>query len=197
MRILIVSTARSGSTTLTNAIASELKLNQLMEPFNPGIDYNLYNPIQKNIILKTLIHHHKDFDEIIELSKTFDKTILLSRRDNIAAWESECNGIGKRQKVKERNGYYNGFHLWHEPYVHNPELLNEDYKSVVTGRMNLILNLHKTMGIPMVWYEDLFSNDIELARKTYQNMGLDVNYDNVYTYMNPTKKYRKDNHTLI
>lgn len=197
MRILIIGTARSGTTTLTSAIGSILKLNQVMEPFNPGVPYNLYNPIQKNVVVKTLIHHHSNFEELIELSKTFDKTILLSRRDKIAAWESECNGISKRKKTMERSGYYNGFHLWHQPYVHDPTSLNEDYKQVVIDRISLIINLHEKTRLPMVWYEDLYSTDIELARNTFESMGLGINYDDVYTYMNPTKKYRKDGNTLI
>ncbi len=197
MRILIIGTARSGTTTLTSAVGWALKLNQVMEPFNPGVPYNLYNPIQKNIILKTLIHHHDNFEELIELSKTFDKTILLSRRDKTAAWESECNGISKRQKTLERNGHYNGFHLWHQPYVHDPNSLNEKYKEVVNNRMDSIISLHEKTKIPIYWYEDLYSNDVELAKNTFNSMDLGVNYDDVYLYMNPTKKYRKDGNTLI
>lgn len=197
MRILIIGTARSGTTTLTTAIGSVMSLNQIMEPFNPGVPYNLYNPIQKNIILKTLIQHHETFDDLVELSKTFDKTILLSRRDKIASWESYCNGVDRRQKLKERNGYYDGFHLWHQPYVHNPESLDEKSKDVVIGIMNSIVDLSEYMGLPIVWYEDLYSTNKDLAEKTFNDLGLDIKYDDVYTYMNPTKKYRKDSNTLI
>lgn len=197
MRILIIGTARSGTTTLTTAIGSVMSLNQIMEPFNPGVPYNLYNPIQKNIILKTLIQHHETFDDLVELSKTFDKTILLSRRDKIASWESYCNGVDRRQKLKERNGYYDGFHLWHQPYVHNPESLDEKSKDVVIGIMDSIVDLSEYMGLPIVWYEDLYSTNKDLAEKTFNDLGLDIKYDDVYTYMNPTKKYRKDTNTLI
>jgi hypothetical protein len=197
MRILIIGTARSGTTTLTTAIGSVMSLNQIMEPFNPGVPYNLYNPIQKNIILKTLIQHHETFDDLVELSKTFDKTILLSRRDKIASWESYCNGVDRRQKLKERNGYYDGFHLWHQPYVHNPESLDEKSKDVVIGIMDSIVDLSEYMGLPIVWYEDLYSTNKDLAEKTFNDLGLDIKYDDVYTYMNPTKKYRKDSNTLI
>jgi hypothetical protein len=197
MRILIIGTARSGTTTLTTAIGSVMSLNQIMEPFNPGVPYNLYNPIQKNIILKTLIQHHETFDDLVELSKTFDKTILLSRRDKIASWESYCNGVDRRQKLKERNGYYDGFHLWHQPYVHNPESLDEKSKDVVIGIMDSIVDLSEHMGLPIVWYEDLYSTNKDLAEKTFNDLGLDIKYDDVYKYMNPTKKYRKDSNTLI
>lgn len=197
MRIIIIGTARSGTTTLTNAIGSVLSLNQVMEPFNPGVPYNLYNPIQKNVILKTLIHHHPTFDDLVDLSNTFDKTILLSRKDKIASWESECNGINKRQQVKERNGYYNGFHLWHQPYVHNPESLNEEYKDVVGNRIDDMVKLSEYMKQPLVWYEDLYSSNKELAEKTFNDMDLSITYNDVYEYLNPTKKYRKDSKTLL
>lgn len=197
MRILIIGTARSGTTTLTTAIGSVMSLNQVMEPFNPGVSYNLYNPIQKNVILKTLIQHHETFDDLVELSKTFDKTILLSRRDKIASWESYCNGVDKRQKLKDRNGYYDGFHLWHQPYVHNPESLDEKSKDVVIGIMDSIVKLSEYMGLPIVWYEDLYSTNRDLAEQTFNSLGLNINYDDAYTYMNPSKKYRKDGNTLI
>lgn len=197
MRILIIGTARSGTTTLTTAIGSVMSLNQVMEPFNPGVSYNLYNPIQKNVILKTLIQHHETFDDLVELSKTFDKTILLSRRDKIASWESYCNGVDKRQKLKDRNGYYDGFHLWHQPYVHNPESLDEKSKDVVIGIMDSIVKLSEYMELPIMWYEDLYSTNRELAEQTFNSLGLSINYDDAYTYMDPSKKYRKDSNTLI
>lgn len=197
MRILIIGTARSGTTTLTSAIGSVLSLNQIMEPFNPGSSYNLYNPIQKNIILKTLIQHHETFDDLVELSKTFDKTILLSRRDKIASWESYCNGVDRREKVKVRNGYYNGFHLWHQSYVHNPDSLDEKSKDIVIGIMDSIISLSEYMGLPIIWYEDLYSTDKNLAQQTFNSLGLNIKYEDVYIYMNPTKKYRKDTNSLI
>lgn len=197
MKILIIGTARSGTTTLTSAIGSVLSLNQIMEPFNPGSSYNLYNPIQKNIILKTLIQHHETFDDLVELSKTFDKTILLSRRDRIASWESYCNGVDRREKVKVRNGYYNGFHLWHQSYVHNPDSLDEKSKDIVIGIMDSIISLSEYMGLPIIWYEDLYSTDKNLAQQTFNSLGLNIKYEDVYIYMNPTKKYRKDTNSLI
>lgn len=197
MKILIIGTARSGTTTLTTAIGSALKLNQMMEPFNPGVPYNFYSPELENIILKTLIQHHKTFDELVELSKNFDKVILLSRRDKIASWESYCSGVDRRNKVMERNGFHDGFHLWHQPYVFNPESLDEKSKDKVIRTMDNIVSLSEYMNIPIIWYEDLYSTNKELAEQTFNNLGINVKYDDVYTYMNPTKKYRKDKPTLL
>lgn len=197
MKILIIGNARSGTTTLTNAIGSALNLNQIIEPFNPRIEYKIYDSKQKNIVLKTLIQHHETFEDLTELSKNFDKTILLSRKDKIASWESSCNGAHKRQKIIERNGYYDGFDLWHQPYVHDPESLDEKSKDDIIKIMNSMFDLSDYMGIPIIWYEDLYSTNKELAEQTFNDIGLGVRYDDVYVYMNPTKKYRKDKPTLL
>lgn len=196
MKILIIGTARSGTTTLTNAIGKSLGLTTIIEPFHPNALYNLYNPIQTNIVLKTLIQH-KNFNELIELTNSFDKTILLSRRDRIAAWESECNGKFAKDVIVSRNGYYDGFEEWHRTYVHNPLALDITHIPLVDDNSNSIIEFHKIIKTPIIWYEDLYSNDYELSKTTFENMELGVKYSDVYDYMNPSKKYRKESSILI
>jgi hypothetical protein len=196
MKILIIGTARSGTTTLTNAIAHALNLKEIIEPFNPNVSY-VYNPIQKNIVLKTLISQHNTLEELVDLSNSFDKTILISRRDRVASWESECNGRYKRKQILERNGYYDGFNVWHESYIHNPDVMDIDYMETVNKYIDLIVKFQQKTNLPMIWYEDLYSTDFELAKTTFESIGCGLKYEEAFTYLNPTKKYRKDNNVLL
>lgn len=196
MRILIIGTARSGTTTLTNAIASVLDLKEIIEPFNPNVTYR-YSPNQTNIVLKTLISQHDSFEELIELCKTFDKTILLSRRDRVASWESECNGRFKRKDIIQRNGYYDGFNVWHESYIHNPNAMDIGYMDTVNYYLDLIIKFQKETNLDILWYEDLYSTDFELAKKTFESIGCGLKYEDAFVYMNPSKKYRKETSVLL
>lgn len=197
MRILIIGTARSGTTSFTNAIASTLNLKEIIEPFNPNASYNLYNPTQLNIVVKTLISQHNTLDELWELSKTFDKTILLSRRDRIASWESECNGRLRKNDIIERNGYYDGFDVWHESYVHNPIAMDTSYMETVDKYIDLIIEFQLKTNLQMIWYEDLYSTDYGLAKNTFESVGCGLKYEDAFVYMNPSKKYRKETSILI
>jgi hypothetical protein len=43
----------------------------------------------------------------------------------------------------------------------------------------------------IIWYEDLFSLNKYRAKATFDSIGLNLNYDSIYGYMNPSKRYRK------
>jgi hypothetical protein len=196
MKILIIGTARSGTTTLANAIASALNLRELIEPFNINSTYT-YSPSQTNIVLKTLIPHHNSIEELWELSKNFDKTIILSRRDRVACWESECNGRFKRSEIIEKNGFYDGWNVWHESYIHNPNAMDTSRMEIINQYMDLIIKFQEKTNLPMIWYEDLYSTNFELAKTTFESIGCGLKYQEAFAYLNPTKKYRKDSKVLL
>jgi hypothetical protein len=196
MKILIIGTPRSGTTTLMNAIAYGLKYRPLNEPFNPKLEHNEYSPEMTNIVLKTL-SHHLTFDKLDNLVKEFDITILLSRKDRNAAWESECNANLRKKEIVDKNGYYNGFEMWHESYVHNPNSIDVTLKDRIELKMDNLVNYSYHSKLPIIWYEDLYSKDYTTARESFEGLNLGITYDDVFLYMNPTKKYRKDTYTLF
>lgn len=187
MKILIIGTLRSGTTTLMNAIGSGLNLSICNEPFLKSNTNVIYDSNQKDIVLKTMIHH-QSFDEMDGLRGSFDKTILLSRKDTNAVWESVCNAIYERD-VLSPNG--DEFGAWSKPYTHNEDSLNPIHKIGVTHRLNLIIKYSFHSNIDIIWYEDLFSSDKNIAKSTFDSIGLDLSYDSIYDYMNPSKRYRR------
>jgi len=196
MKILIIGTPRSGTTTLMNAIAYGLKYRPLNEPFNPRVTFNEYSSKMNNIVLKTL-SHHITFEKLDELIKDFDKTILLSRKDRNAVWESECNGNLRKKELINKDGYYNGFEFWHESYVHNPNSIDPTLKNEVNLKMDNMVNYSYHVNLPIIWYEDLYSKDYDVAKKSFDDLNLGITYEDVFLYMNPDKKYRKDTYSLF
>jgi hypothetical protein len=187
MKILIIGTLRSGTTALMNAIGNGMNLTICNEPFLKSNTNTIYDSNQNDIVLKTMIHH-QSFDEMDELRNSFDKTILLSRKDTNAVWESVCNAIYERDVLSPND---DEFKAWAKPYTHNKDALNSIHKIGVHHRLNLIIkySFHSNMNI--MWYEDLFSSNMSIAKSTFDSIGLNLSYDNVYEYLNPSKKYRK------
>jgi len=184
MKVLIIGTLRSGTTTLMNAIGSGLNLNVCNEPFLKSNTNVIYDSNQNDIVLKTMVHH-QSFAEMDELRKSFDKTILLSRKDTNAVWESVCNVIYKRDVLNSVED------VWLKPYTHNMDSLNDIHKIGVYYRLNLITKYSFHSDIDIIWYEDLYSTNKDIAKSTFDSIGLDLSYDSIYEYMNPSKRYRK------
>lgn len=184
MKILIIGTLRSGTTTLMNAIGNGLNLNICNEPFLKSNTNTIYNPNENDIVLKTMVHH-QTFEEMDELRNSFDKTILLSRKDTNAVWESICNVIYERDVLKSNGD------IWMNPYTHNEDSLNPIHKFGVNHRLNLIIKYSFHSNMDIIWYEDLFSLNKYRAKATFDSIGLNLNYDSIYGYMNPSKRYRK------
>lgn len=184
MKILIIGTLRSGTTTLMNAIGNGLKLNICNEPFLKSNKNIIYNSNENNIVLKTMVHH-QSFAEMDELRNSFDKTILLSRKDINAVWESICNVIYKRDVLKLDED------VWLNPYTHNNDSLDDTHKFGVHHRLNLIIKYSLHSNLDIIWYEDLFSLDRNISENTFNSIGLNLSYESIYEYMNPLNRYRK------
>jgi hypothetical protein len=199
MNILIIGTPRSGTTSLANAIGHSLSLKILIEPFHPKGFNKPYSPLNKNVVLKTLIQH-QTFDDLKELSHNFDKVILLSRKNREDIWESLCNAKSKTKDILSKNGTVDGidgYYIYHDTYVHNPNSLNNELKSNVDRFSELILNYMEISGVPITWYEDLYSTDHITAKIAFENLNIGVKYEDVFTYLDPSKKYRKERRVLI
>lgn len=78
MRILILSTARSGSTKLLNWLCQETGFKRIHEPFNKKTGDKIYGG--NNIIVKEIVAH-LDEDKIYKFCLEFDKIITLKRNN--------------------------------------------------------------------------------------------------------------------
>jgi len=167
MEILIISLPRTGSTELSKRISEQQKLTLIGEPFNdfyPEKRYYNENHIYKDCVLKTNIFHKPFFireedrlEWLINLSKKFNKTILLSRKDIKACAESWAF---YSFRVKNFNFSHNLSYFWEKTPNYN-----ESVKKINTWNEEINF-LSKELNIPITYYEDNFDvNSTDRLRK--------------------------------
>jgi hypothetical protein len=146
MSILIIALPRTGSTSLLYKLSKENGLTPLFEPFdNSGrVQYNG----EKNVVLKTIICHHPNN---LELISTFDRVILLNRRNLKELIESHSY-----QTYFLKTGYNSN-----NPYVYKEppqEIINLCTSDILNWNEE-INRLSEITKIPITYYEDIFDSD--------------------------------------
>jgi len=154
MSVLIISLPRTGSTSLLYRIAKEKNLKPIFEPFD-GTNRFKYNN-EKNVVVKTIICHHSDN---LELSKSFDDIILLSRKNLLECAESHAYRIYFRDI---RNFSSNQEYFYEEV---PKEIFELCYSDIIKWH-NQMIELSNKLTIPITYYEDIFDmNSNQKLRK--------------------------------
>ena len=196
MKILIIATPRSGSTTLTNRLAVVLGYAKYHEPFNynhPKLAFRTFpDKFPEDVIVKTLFHqiplHSNDpflfyKDEILK----YDKVIILARQDLKASYESF-----------NYNLVHNETGNWHLPYMYKEVDFNLDLYTDYLKWTNDIVKFSRTSNIEMTWYEDLYLGDRKKNIQTISSWNIEVNAEQLVNTLKNRKKYRiTKNETLI
>jgi hypothetical protein len=166
MSILIIALPRTGSSELGKRLSINNKFKYEFEPFNPTVGLPPLTNFKK-IVLKTIIFqlpHYIEEDRIdwlIKLTKKFDKTILLSRKNLTECAESwSYLNYKKKQKGFESNQSY----LWEK--TPNYEMA---FKNIIKWNDELIF-ISNELNIPITYYEDIYDlNDGGRLRKGNRN----------------------------
>jgi hypothetical protein len=189
MRVLIIASPRSGSTTLTRAISTALNLKEYMEPYNKfwGSKYFKKNAdfFEKDCIVKSIAYEKSPgykgsaLEFLSEFANQFDKVVLLDRRDFQLQLESYSY---------MRQHRYDGD--WQAKYIFNESTdLNVDnyYLSLLKDNISF---LAKQLNKPITYYEDIYSNNIELVEKRLKQTGLELTYEQLLPYIGKGYKLR-------
>jgi hypothetical protein len=167
MRILIIALPRTGSTSLLEKYAREFKLRSLFEPYD-GSDRYIYKPNLNDIVVKTMIYHTPyGYSDIIngyvELSKEFDRVILLTRKNL-----NECAESWAYLRHNMSNQFHSQKHyVWKLPS--NIEKHMED----IENWHKQLLEISKILNIEITYYEDIF--DINAKERYRKNISIDKN----------------------
>jgi hypothetical protein len=150
MKILIISLPRSGSTSLMFKIAEERSLKPICEPFDNRHKESM-KPYDDGYVIKTIVRQYpKTVTDPIEwyvnLSKEFDETILLSRKDLIACTES----LAYLNHFKMEGFQSNQDYFWKK--TPNYEM-SEFYINDCNNKIN---KLSEILNIPIIYYENIF-----------------------------------------
>ena len=184
-RVLIIANARSGSRNLMISLADYLDCVCRGEPWNYSIDKinRSYDITQDRLVLKTLADQkpkNMGWDEHYDkLIPKFDLVILLSRKNREEVYESFQHFANQ--------GYGTG---WHNDWVKSDELVISDgVKGLVNHQYFCIDKVNESYGIPITWYEDLYSGDYETFKNVVKEWGVDDK--EFFKYFNPNNRLRK------
>jgi len=144
MKILIIALPRTGSTSLMYRLANEKNLKPFFEPFD-GTNRVIYNN-QNNSVVKTIISHHPNN---LELAKSFDEVILLSRKNLKELIESHSyqTYFSKVEGYNSNNKYC---------YKQPPKNIIDLCTSDIFKWIKEIETLSKILNIEIQYYENLF-----------------------------------------
>jgi hypothetical protein len=219
MKILLLGTPRSGSTSLVKFIDSHIKLSNYqmcIEPFNrnlyPNKEYDedrdtiLYVTKYNNVLVKNLFllgHEEypiKSFNDIYEYLNWcysyFDKIIILDRKDKLA--QSESFAVNETSMRERGIG-------WHTPKIYDVDKIEPSYIKTMIDRYTesgeILKEISDTNNFPIFYYEDIFLNKsrkhIELLF-SYLDMEMDeTNY--IEWILSPDRRVRinKNKQNLI
>jgi len=198
MKILIITTPRSGSTSLVKTLSHLLNLsivnipNAYTYPKNKSLIDHLISQ-DKNVIVRmnpiqNVGYSFKDF------VKFFDHVFLLTRKNKEDHFKSVVNLIYKENIKKEGENY-----TYH--YSEIPQKFIKEFKSnknwyYVLKAIGLINKISNELSIPILYYEDLYyGNGIELILKKIKNLDKSLFQKELFKTKKLRKKYIKK--TLI
>jgi hypothetical protein len=154
MSILIIALPRTGSTELGKRLSFTNKLNYEFEPFNPKEELLKYESKNyKKALIKTMVFHTPIFINeedrlswLLNISKDFQKIILLSRRDLIAVTESWSFLL-----YETKNGFKSD-----DAYVWKKTSNYDEQFEFIKKSQKELEYLSKELNIPITYYEDIY-----------------------------------------
>lgn len=209
MRILILATPRSGSTSLVKLVNSHitsLDYRMLIEPFNSqlnGYTLNIDSILNvENLLIKNLFLVGNDeyptgsFGNVYEYFEWcyefFDKIIILDRKDKIAQSES----FAVNETLMRERGID-----WHTPKIYDIQSIETSYIETMISRYtessNVLQSISDGHNFPLFYYEDIF---LEKSRKhieelfSYLDMVLNES-DYMEYIISPHRRVRIDKNT--
>ena len=226
MKILIIGTPRSGTTSLIRGIGSQ-KYFSIGEPYNYNIGYHKYEnkyPLKqvseyKKIVVKTLAYQipkekegtdPTDFG--VEFCSYFDKIILLDRINWDSHWISYVNLLKTLKQKWEYNTELgidvNTPHTEFNPHKHwlSDSITEEDFKWAYEQKLDdklkeqkkIIAGISEELNIPITYYEKLYGEDRMEAFEIINKWGLeDIDPFDLLDFLDPSKKYKRDKFNLI
>jgi hypothetical protein len=197
MKILLLGTPRSGSTSLIRLVNSHINLpnyKMVIEPFNNSLYFDGNNTIEtllqyENILVKNLFligndEYPKDsFIDVFEYLNWcytyFDKIIVLDRRNRIAQSESfVINETMWRERGVD----------WHTKKIYDLDKIDKAYLETMIGRYTqsgkILNDIAYTNNFPIFYYEDIFLNhNMKIVKKLFEYLGMDLDVEMYNKYV--------------
>jgi len=199
MKILIIGTPRSGTTSLIKGLGKTKNYQRYGEPWNKYIGDRYPYPFNFNskCVVKTLIENIPaefenlkglTFDEKLfkfynKVKLDFDRIILLGRK-NLNEQIRSYTYFREKELVTKVN--------WHDNYIlpDSVELPTEKFKKEIYRMDDRLKKLSEILNIDIDWYEELYSGDLDNVKIFLTKHNLDLDLDKFYEYLNPKNRQR-------
>jgi hypothetical protein len=213
MKILILGTPRSGSTSLVRLIDSHINLfnyRMFIEPFNQLLDkeINSIEPLLEydSILVKNLFligndeYPKESFKSVFKYLNWcysyFDKIVILDRKDKIA--QSESFVINETMWREKGVG-------WHTKKIYDLDRIDKSYLEIMIDRYTesseILNDISYTNMFPIFYYEDIFlSHNIEVVKNLFKYLDMDLNTEMYSRYITSTElqvRINKNKQNLI
>ena len=191
MKILIIGTHRSGTSNLMMALAQIYNLKHIPEPWNRELNessnrnteyLNYPDILNRYGVVKSLVQHYPSIfnsasDFYLDCKKHFDHIIILGRENRIALAESKAY-------AKLNNTWYSTYS------IEKSNSLNLDMDSV-NKECSELVKIASLLKLPVTWYEELYSGDMDLINHAVSKWSLDIETNVISRFLNPKDKLRK------
>ena len=196
MKILILGTSRSGTTSLRRGIQAQ-GYYTIGEPFNEiVVTGNRNYPLpelseHKNICVKTLCDQvpkniDLSFDEFIKLFvKDFDKIILLNRKNDIEHEESFLHLHWRISQNENTHVEWTGDII---PKDFKDEFYYHNHHTHLYLQKEQLKKVSNFTSTDITWYEDLYGQNRETSLNIIKSWNLDLNTEQLHNDLDP--KYR-------
>ena len=190
MKILIISSGRAGSNSLSKGLQLSLNNHKLItEPFNEYYFKEDYNLTNSNLIVKTLSFHgplnlfryvdinliqKQTINFLLNYCTNFSKLILLGRIHH-------SNSAKSWQKLFTSQ-YPNKNPLHNLPYT--------DFLSHVSYSESILETISNIKGVPITYYEDIFSGNKNIIDIFLNNHQIQLDNNSLYDFLDPKNKYK-------
>jgi hypothetical protein len=156
MRVCILGSPRSGTTSLLNYISESLNISKLNEPYNSDLPITEQSTwLKDNMAVKHLMHQLSNKQKL-NLHKHFDKVVCIYRNDLEQSAESFLAGYRSNN--------------WNRPYTYSSSEAikktsqNAHVKKWVIGYRKKEIKEFKELKYFTVTYEDLYYSDKDKVR---------------------------------
>jgi hypothetical protein len=213
MKILILATPRSGSTTLFNALYKTLNnYKGFCEPFNNeskslGDPNNEYSLNHNNLLVKILfwdIMHIIPLSNILLLSIISQGFLSFNKLfpyivNNLISYSSNFDKIILLKRENEIESaksmaYATSQRSFHSPYTYNNNKFNySKWLNFIVNSNNIMQHLSQNLKIPLTYYEDLFQNDTLKIQSFLNQNQIEINDFQLFCNMlNSKNRYRQN-----
>lgn len=203
-KILILSVPRAGSSKLTDILhRADQSYLKLAEPFNreaPGyIADETRWKLDQNMIVKTVpvdtsygpeLNQDLYLEFILDVSKYFNKFIILKRRNKKEHWESWLN---LHKKMSNNQDSYQAWNI-NELKGYNPGP-HINYEDTINPSNRICDNFSLEKNIPITYYEDLYSYNRDKSKEEIKKWKLSDKFTYSHILMeltNPKYRSRQD-----